>query len=118
MKGKDSGLNLMEKAHRLVIYLPSRWGKDPIPQEVRERSLEDCFTFLSGICGGATRTDGMGIWNGPDGPEMEKVTLIFGFSEGDLRRMLPEIAKFCRKLKAALRQKAVAFELDSELYLI
>lgn len=70
--------------------------------------------------GGATSTDAAGYWlSNSAGLVREKSTMIFAYcSEADLEKHIDHVVEYCEKLKAELKQDAIALELNGKMYFI
>ena len=105
-------------AHKVAIYLPSRWGEKPIPFASRKKAIKNCLLFLTEICGGATESNGVGVFKNSTKIEIEPVTIVYAFSRDNFQEEMQKIVKFCSDLKRNLQQDAVAFEVNNILYLV
>lgn len=110
--------NMIELSSRMTIYIPSTIN---INQEIdNTKYINEAATMLSNFFGGATSTDAAGYWlSNSAGLVREKSTMIFAYcSEADLEKHIDHVVEYCEKLKAELKQDAIALELNGKMYFI
>ena len=110
--------NMIELSSRMTIYIPSTVN---INQEIdNTQHVEEAAAMLAGFFGGATSTDAAGYWlSNSAGLVREKSTMIFAYcSEADLEKHIDHVVEYCEKLKAELKQDAIALELNGKMYFI
>lgn len=99
---------------RLAIYIPSKIGQEDIPAQEREFWLKNTLTELSRRYGGATAIDGYGCWLSTSGElVMERVTIAYTFADQDADAA--SVYELARRLATALKQEAVAIEIDGAM---
>ena len=89
-------------AHKIAIYLPSRWGGKLIPFDIREKETKNCLLFITKLCGGASEVDGVGIYKNSTKIEIEQITIVYGFSRENFQKKISEVAEFCHDLRKNL----------------
>lgn len=110
--------NMIELSSRMTIYIPSTIN---INQEIdNTKHVEEAAAMLADFFGGATSTDAAGYWlSNSAGLVREKSTMIFAYcSEADLEKHIDHVVEYCEKLKAELKQDAIALELNGKMYFI
>lgn len=110
--------NLFKLGSKVTIYVPSTIDIN-INIDTTEY-VENTATLLSTCFGGATSTEALGYWVSPtSGLVKEKSIMVFGYcKEADLEAHIEDIIDWCEKMKADLKQDAIALEINGEMYFI
>lgn len=110
--------NCIKLSCQVRVYIPSTINvKESFDSsEWKNKTL----TFLSNSFGGATASSALGAWISNQGELIkEDVTLVFAYATQDqLESKIDDVYNFCLSMKLALRQEAIALEVNGELYLI
>jgi hypothetical protein len=82
--------------------------------------VKETMDFLGSIFGGATSNQAQGVWNSDDsGLVNETIHIVRSYvTESDMDKYLPDVLEYVEKLKAELRQEAMAVEVNQKLLLI
>lgn len=114
----DSIVDRLDRNNRIGIIIPSTYDVNkPIdPGEY----VEETLSFLGARFGGATCEVAQGIWNSTsEGLVGEQVFLVHSYTtKSELRKYLDEVVAYVRGLKMALKQEAMALEVNRKLTLI
>lgn len=102
----------------VAIFIPSTMDVDTaVENEVQVRAA---LSFLGDLFGGATSSDGSGVWKSEESDlVVEKVSIVRSFvSEKALKRHLDDVIAFAGQIKEEMKQEAVAIDVNNELVLI
>lgn len=82
--------------------------------------IEKTLCILSQEFGGATATSALGAWVTNQGSLVkENVSVIFAYATQEkLEKSVEKVYDFCLGMKLALRQEAIALEINGDMYLI
>lgn len=105
-------------AHTIGIFIPSTVGVSTAVDNSRQ--VQEALAFLGSIFGGATKSESEGVWKSEEhGLVVEQVTIVRSFvSRKVLEQRLDDIVGFVIQLKQAMRQEAIAVDIDNQLVLI
>jgi hypothetical protein len=111
------GDKMKHLAHHIGVYIPTTAGMghtvDATPL------VEKTLTFLGERFGGATSIKGQGVWNSDAGLVSETVYIVQAFTtQMGMNRHLDDVVVYAKALKAALKQEAMALEVDRQLILL
>jgi CRP-like cAMP-binding protein len=104
--------------HAVAIFVPSTVDVD---QEVdNSQQVQSTLAFLGTVFGGATRSDGEGVWRAEDDNLVtEAVTIVRTFvTKQALDQHLDDVIDFATGLKHEMKQEAVAIDVDNHLILV
>lgn len=104
--------------HKLSVIIP---GTVDINQAADTSAYVDkAALLLSGLAGGATSTPAVGYWRSPAlGLVRENNTIVFAYvAESILESVLDKLVSFAVEMRDALKQEAIAVELDGAMYFI
>lgn len=104
--------------HTIGIFIPSTLDVDQAVDNAEQ--VKDTLAFLGAIFGGATSSDAEGVWRSEDsGLVVEQVTVVRTFvSKQAMETHLDAVIEFATDLKRAMRQEAVALDVDNQLLLV
>ena len=108
----------MERNMQIGILIPSATGSG---LHFDNRAyVASTLEFLGSRFGGATSQEAVGIWNSREsGLIDEKINKVHAYATAaDLRKYLDEVLDYARRLKAELRQEAIALEINQKLTLV
>jgi CRP-like cAMP-binding protein len=114
----DSIVDRLDRNNRIGIIIPSTYDVNkPIDPG---KYVEETLSFLGARFGGATCEVAQGIWNSTsEGLVGEQVFLVHSYTtKSELRKYLDEVVEYVRGLKMALKQEAMALEVNRKLTLI
>ncbi|MCC6614112.1 MAG: cyclic nucleotide-binding domain-containing protein [Anaerolineae bacterium] len=106
------------RTNQVSIYIPTTLD---VNQEADTTAfVERTLAFLGQRFGGATTNQARGVWNSADaGLVGENIHIVRSYgTQADVDRYLPEILDYMEQLKIALRQEAMALEINHKLMLI
>ena len=107
---------LIRLSHKIMIYCPSESNGILLPN--RQDIVDYVLGELSAMCGGATASDALGVWQSPGGRLVkEHISLAYAFTD-DLADKIDSLLTLALWVKDAGKQESVAFEIDGELYLL
>ncbi|MCC5932314.1 MAG: cyclic nucleotide-binding domain-containing protein [Cyclobacteriaceae bacterium] len=114
----DSIVDRLDRNNRIGIIIPSTYDVN-IPIDPG-KYVEETLSFLGSRFGGATCEVAQGIWNSTsEGLVGEQVFLVHSYTtKSELRKYLDEVVEYVRGLKMALKQEAMALEVNRKLTLI
>jgi len=118
LTGTERLQNMFSLKSKVTVYVPSTTDID---REVDTRHYIDTVASLLSSCfGGATSTPCIGYWNSDTkGLVKEKTTQVFAYADTEsLERHLDSIIDYCVVMKETLKQDAIAFELNNQMYFI
>lgn len=104
--------------HAVAIFVPSTIDVD---QEAdNSQQVQSTLAFLGKVFGGATRSDGEGVWRAEDDNLVtEAVTIVRTFvTKQALDQHLDDVLDFATDLKHEMKQEAVAIDVDNHLILV
>ena len=104
--------------HSIGIFVPSTMD---VNQSIsNESQVQATLSFLGTLFGGATRSEAEGVWQSEEQElVIEQVTIVKTFvSQKALEKHLDEVIKFATRLKAEMKQEAVAIDVDNQLILV
>lgn len=104
--------------HAVAIFVPSTVDVD---QEAdNSQQVQSTLAFLGKVFGGATRSDGEGVWRAEDNNLVtEAVTIVRTFvTKQALDQHLDDVIDFATGLKHEMKQEAVAIDVDNHLILV
>jgi hypothetical protein len=113
-------INLTPLTHRVAITVPSTVNVTDAAPTLQAQWVDTILTTLSTLFGGATALPGIGAWVSPTaGLVKENIVNVFAFcSEEGLTKARPAVMKLAMDLCVAMRQEAVAVDLDGKLYFV
>ena len=118
IKSKKSLKNLVKLDSKVVIYVPSTYN---INKKIdNENVVAETLEFLSVRFGGATSTKAVGSWVS-DGMGLvnERIILCYSYTTTEkLEQYMGEVLEYCYKLKNDMKQEAISFEVNNELYIL
>lgn len=102
----------------VAIFIPSTVDVDQAVDN--EAQVQAALAFLGHLFGGATSSDGEGVWRSEEsGLVVERVTIVRSFvSDKALKKHLDEVIHFAVRLKEEMKQEAVAIDVNNELVLV
>jgi hypothetical protein len=106
------------RTNQVSVYIPTTVDVDiEIDTSIYVKETMD---FLGSIFGGATSNQAQGVWNSDDsGLVNETIHIVRSYvTESDMDKYLPDVLEYVEKLKAELRQEAMAVEVNQKLLLI
>lgn len=110
--------NAFALRHKVSIYIPGTVDANTAGDT--SAYLEQAAELLSKCFGGATSTPALGYWvSAAHGLISERNNIVFAYAaEGDLEKHLDSVVSFAAAMRDALKQEAVALELDGTMYFI
>jgi hypothetical protein len=107
------GGSVKRRAHHIGVYIPTTAS---IGHVDAAPLVEKTLAFLGERFGGATSIEGQGVWNSDAGLVSETVYIVQAFTtETGMNRHLEDVVNFAKAIKAALKQEAMALEVDRQL---
>jgi hypothetical protein len=106
------------KNHRIALFVPSVNGDGEIAKSDRDNVLNHCRKTICNVCGGMTQWEATGYWYTNSDYVMERITILSAYFTGDIEKVIIIIIDLCRWMKSLLKQQQIAFEINSQLYLI
>lgn len=102
----------------VAIFIPSTMDVDQAVEN--EAQVQAALSFFGNLFGGATSSDADGVWRSEEsGLVVEKVSIVRSFvSERALQKNLDDVIAFAGQIKEAMKQEAVAIDVNNELVLI
>jgi hypothetical protein len=81
--------------------------------------VKKTLAFLGERFGGATSIEGQGVSNSDAGPGSETVYIVQAFTtQTGMDRHIEDVVNFAKAIKEALKQEAMALEVDRQLILL
>jgi hypothetical protein len=95
---------------KIAIYVPV------LSEKYAGNDTEDTAIFLANMFGGSTVIRADGIWKRD---VKDTIDIVYSYCEGDsLYNNQADIIIYCRKLGLALKQDAIALEINGAMYFI
>lgn len=110
--------NLFKLSSKITVYVPSTTD---INKEINNKKyVEEVASLLSNCFGGATSCPVLGYWNSPsEGLVKEKTVMVYAYcTDADLQEHAEKVINYCENLKKELKQDAISFEINGEMYFI
>lgn len=118
MKANSKLDMLVKLSSKVVVYIPSTKN---INESIDNTEYVNKVAGLMSECfGGATASNTIGYWvSDTEGLVKERSTMVFSYcKEADLDKYIDIIIELCRDIKEELKQDAVAFEVNGEMYFV
>jgi hypothetical protein len=116
MQAKSRLANLVKLSHVVRLYVPSTVDVD-IEIDTQEY-VDNTVKQFSEWFGGATAYNALGGWWDGSKVVYEKVTIVESHAKNIDDDSIYFIIDWAEQMKKDLRQQAIAFEKDGELYLV
>lgn len=114
----DCMADRLQRSIQIGILIPTTTGSGQYADNCTY--VASALEFLGSRFGGATSQEAVGIWNSREsGLIDEKIHRVHAYATAaDLRKYLDEVLDYARRLKAELRQEAIALEINQKLTLV
>ena len=106
------------RTYWIGIYVPSTMGVN-LHADTRDW-LEKTLAFMGQLFGGATSHQAQGVWGSQSADLVsETISIVRSYvTQSDLDRHLPAVIEYAESLKQAMKQEAMAIEVNQRLMLI
>ncbi|NWF68589.1 MAG: cyclic nucleotide-binding domain-containing protein [Chloroflexi bacterium] len=104
--------------NQISVYIPTTVDVDQVIDT--SRYVQQTMAFLGERFGGATSSQAQGVWNSEEsGLVSETVYIVRSYTtQTDLDKFLPDVMEYMAELKQALKQEAMAVEVNQKLILV
>lgn len=107
-------------SNKVALYVPSTLN---VTEQADDALVSGWVTkthvFLAGLFGGATSQLALGSWITANGELVtEKVTIVYAYADSLTREHLTALKAYALDLKQALKQEAIAVDLNGILFFI
>ena len=106
--------------HSLRLYVPSTVEVNVDAETLQDIIVMQVMDRMADWFGGATSYKAEGAWKSPAaGLVIEKVVIVESYASDEaVNQNMGNVIALCEKIKARMKQEAVALEYDNRLYLI
>jgi hypothetical protein len=106
--------------HSIRVYVPGTVAVNSATTAAQQAMVEKTLARMSEWFGGATAYDAMGAWMSPAvGLVTEKIRIVEAYCTAEqVEAHLGDVLTFCRNMRDAMSQEAIAMEYDNKLYFI
>lgn len=108
----------MVLSHKISFFVPSKIGQKLVSKRLRNKWTRKVEAFFAETFGGATTYDVHGLWKGETGVVRELVTRIESYTDAKGLKKIGSVEALAQELRIALKQDAVAIEVDGTMRLI
>jgi hypothetical protein len=119
VEGPEVLVDKVELEHSVTVYVPSATREhNPIPFRKVQGAVDRIAEELTGVCGGATVTQGVGYWRSGDGKVgRETVRMITSYTD-DIEEAARVAVRQAEWLREEFDQECVSLEVDNRLYFV